>query len=81
MTLREALLLTCDRYAGSAGLSSARVSTIVFRDGKAIDRIRRGGDIATATYERALQWFSDHWPAAAGWPADVPRPAPSEPEN
>ena len=28
------------------------------------------------TYERVIQWFSDHWPADLEWPADIPRPAP-----
>ena len=24
-----------------------------------------------------MQWFSDHWPADAPWPQDIPRPAPT----
>lgn len=30
----------------------------------------------TGTYERIVQWFSDHWPADLEWPSDIPRPAP-----
>lgn len=33
------------------------------------------------TYERALRWFSDHWPADLAWPADVPRPPKSHTED
>ena len=33
------------------------------------------------TYARALQWFSDHWPLGLPWPADIPRPEPSDPER
>ncbi len=29
------------------------------------------------TYNRVLQWFSDHWPGELPWPPDIPRPAPS----
>jgi len=35
---------------------------------------RRGCTLQT--YERAIRYFSDHWPADLDWPADIPRPAP-----
>ena len=45
-----------------------------FRDLK--NRNRKGCTIET--YSRALQWFSDHWPADLPWPEDIPRPKPSK---
>ena len=30
----------------------------------------------TNTYDRVLQWFSDHWPEGLDWPPDIPRPEP-----
>lgn len=52
-----------------------RVSTIVLQRGATLQRIADGeADVTTGTFERAMQWFSDHWPKGADWPADVPRP-------
>jgi hypothetical protein len=39
--------------------------------------INDGGDIGIARFERAMQWFSDHWPENVEWPPGVPRPAPA----
>ncbi|MDM9619099.1 hypothetical protein [Rhizobium sp. S96] len=52
------------------------MSTIVFNRGAKLDGIANGGDLATGTFERAMQWFSDNWPDDVAWPDDVSRPAP-----
>lgn len=36
-------------------------------------QIRAGADLRTRSFERALQWFSDHWPPGLAWPTDVAR--------
>ena len=77
MTLREQLLCVSERYSDTAGRARSRVSTIVLGSGRRLDAIAEGGDLATGTFERAMQWFSDNWPADAVWPTDVPRPAPT----
>ena len=46
-------------------------------DGRTYDRLRRGRDITTRRASRVVQWLSDHWPAGAEWPPDIPRPAPA----
>lgn len=74
MDLRSRLLLIADAYAEARGLSAARVATLVFNDGQALARIRAGGDVQTATWERAMRWFSANWPEAAAWPAGIERP-------
>jgi hypothetical protein len=76
MNLREQLLLTSARYGEASKIGRKRVSTLVLNRGSKLDDIAEGGDLATGTFERAMQWFSDNWPADAVWPADVPRPAP-----
>jgi hypothetical protein len=47
---------------------------LLFNDGKRIGLLRRGGDIGSRRLQEALQWLSDHWPAGAEWPSDIPRP-------
>lgn len=75
MNLRTQLLTVSDLYCTAAGVSRSRVSTIVLSGGRRLDRIEGGGDVSTATFERAMQWFSDNWPEAADWPSGVSRPA------
>lgn len=79
MKLRDHLVTMLGAFAAASGLSEARQATLIFNDGKTAVRLRAGGDVATGTYERAMQWFSDHWPDGADWPAAVPRPIPSAP--
>ncbi|WP_264046947.1 hypothetical protein [Methylobacterium flocculans] len=50
------------------------MSTIVYGSGNAILRLRDGADMGSERIHNGLQWFSDHWPEPADWPADVPRP-------
>lgn len=56
-------------------MSRDRLSTIVLSGGKRLQNIASGRDLNTATFERAMQWFSDNWPDGAVWPADIPRPS------
>lgn len=75
MMLKQQLLLVGDAYAAAAGLSRARVSTIVLNRGATLDAIAEGrADVTTGTFEKAMQWFADNWPAGLDWPADVARP-------
>lgn len=75
MNLRRQLIIVSDAYAEARGLSRSRVSTIVFNGGAALDRIASGGDLTTATFERAMSWFSGNWPDGVRWPKGVNRPA------
>jgi hypothetical protein len=79
MTLKEQLLLVGDTYAKATQLSRARVSTIVLNRGSTLGLINEGrADVTTATFEKAMLWFSANWPESANWPHEVPRPQPSE---
>lgn len=73
--LRDQLLTVSDAYGAARGISRSRVSTIVFNAGLALDRVASGRDLTTRKFERALQWFSDHWPQGTRWPKGVSRPA------
>ena len=60
------LITTSDSYCEAVGLSRSRVSTLVFNDGKALDRIATGGDLNTRSYEKAMLWFASNWPEGSG---------------
>lgn len=68
------LLSLADAFAAARGLSESRVSTLAFSSGARLKQLRAGGDIGTRTLAQAIQWFSDHWPDSAAWPAGVHRP-------
>ena len=70
----EHLLTVVDAFRDARGVSDSRVSTLLFNDGKRITTLRKGGDIGSRSLAAAFQWFSDHWPEPAKWPADVQRP-------
>jgi hypothetical protein len=78
MDHRDKLLTIFDGYCAATGTSESRVSTIVLNGGHRALSIRNGGSFTVRTYERALRWFSAHWPADAAWPAEVERPEPTE---
>lgn len=78
MTHTEKLLSLMDLYCAAARRSEARVSTIALGSGHRIGSIRNGASFTVRTYERALAWFSDNWPAGLAWPDGVERPEPSE---
>lgn len=73
----DGLLAVARRYAEIEGVKLSTVSSRAFNDGKKL-RVMEDGDasITVDRCERAMQWFSDNWPAGE-WPADVPRPAPA----
>lgn len=68
------LITTSDAYCAAVGLSRSRVSTLVFNDGKGLDRIAGGGDLNTRSFEKAMLWFAFNWPLGTAWPEGVERP-------
>ena len=75
MTLIDQLLRVSDSYASLAGISRARVSTVVLNRGSTLEAIANGrADVTTATFEKAMAWFSANWPKDAEWPSDIDRP-------
>ena len=74
MDYRQQLLAVADEFARATDRSIARVSTMVRNDGKFLDGLRRGRGCTMDTFNAAMQWFSDNWPASATWPEAVSRP-------
>lgn len=60
------LLAAVRNYARKAGLSTARVSTIVFGSGAEFDRISCGGDIGARRVERAMRTIEKLQQASEG---------------
>ena len=71
------LVRLAESYASARGLTVATVSLYAAGQGRLFERLRNGASITTRRAARIVQWFSDHWPGDAAWPADIPRPAPS----
>lgn len=78
MAMKDQIVLVADVYASAVGVGRKRLSTIVFNRGAKLDGIANGGDLATSTFEKAMQWFSDNWPAEATWPDNIIRPEPTK---
>lgn len=76
MSRLDHVVILAQAYGESMGLGNTTVSWRVFGDSKKLAAIVGGADLQVTRYERALQWFSDHWPATLTWPQDIPRPAP-----
>jgi hypothetical protein len=46
-------LTRCEAYATASGISRARLSTLLFNDGKRLDAVAAGSNIGVLTLERA----------------------------
>ncbi len=53
--LIPAFLSRCDAYAQRRGISRARLSTLLFNDGKKLDLLEAGRDLGVLTLERATE--------------------------
>lgn len=71
------LIVLADTYCAKAQQSRASVAKAIFGRGGHLDDLASGRrDLATGTFEKAVQWFSANWPGDACWPATIRRPAP-----
>lgn len=75
MVTIDNLLPLIEPFCTARRISEARLSNLLFNDGKRIKAIReRNSDIGSRGLRDAFQWFSDNWPEDAEWPASVLRP-------
>lgn len=73
-TLTHQLLTVARAYASAEGIELSRASWRAFSESKTLDDLTEGRTSPTLRRaDRALQWFSEHWPDGAVWPAAVPR--------
>ena len=78
MTSINDLLRVARAYGDAERIASSTVSWRVFGDTKKLAALEAGSDIQLGRWGRAMQWFSDNWPAGGDWPAGVARPAPQQ---
>jgi len=74
MDWRRDLIALVERFCAATGKSESRVASLIGGTGVFYRRLRAGGDCSATVYQRALQWFSDHWPAETEWPEGIDRP-------
>lgn len=76
MSQRQHLVDALTTFATVKGLSTSRVSMLVFSDNKVIARLQEGKDITVGRLEAAVQWLSANWPEGTDWPEGIARPQP-----
>lgn len=75
------ILTLAARLGAHQGVTHWAISMRLAGKGDFLQRLERGGDCRTSTYERAMQFFAKTWPADLEWPSDVPRPVPAGPRS
>lgn len=69
------LISLFDLYCAVTKRSESRVSTLALNGGHRVGAVRNGAGFTVTTYERAVSWFSEHWPTGVEWPDGIERPA------
>ena len=75
MDSRLNLLTVARTYCDATGRSLARVATLIHDQGALFKKLEAGGTCTIETYDKAMCWFSDHWPPSMNWPEGIERPA------
>lgn len=78
--LKANLRSLSDIFEAKSGFAVSTIWARAVGDARFLERIGSGKGFTAKTYDRALSWFSDHWPDGSEWPIDIPRPAPSNAE-
>jgi len=80
MNSREQLLTLCNSLSLHDGVTHWAISSRIFGKGDFFARLKgctprfgRPRSCSMASYERAMAWFSAHWPDGLDWPEGVPR--------
>lgn len=74
MERTDTLITLVETFAAHAGITHWAVSMRIFGKGDFFSKLMGGSDCRTRTARRAIDWFSDNWPADLEWPAGIERP-------
>lgn len=77
-TYTEHLISLAEALCGHDNVSHWAVSMRLTGKGDLIDRLKKGGDVRTATYEELMRKFASTWPVDLSWPTGVPHPSKGE---
>lgn len=72
--LKRHLLSLVEAYAGALGIGVTTVWRQAINDPAFQERLRSENTITLRTYDKAVVWFDENWPADFSWPAEIPRP-------
>jgi hypothetical protein len=70
----EHLTSVCETLAAHRQRSEMTVARWAGVHGRLFHRLAEGKGCRVDTYNRAIHWFSDNWPADLEWPHSIPRP-------
>lgn len=74
-TLSHNLTALATAYTSAMNVSLATLSERAAGDWRFFQQVAAGAlNYRIRSYDRAMTWFSDNWPAGLEWPDDVPRP-------
>jgi hypothetical protein len=72
----DQLLAVASAYCEATGVSLSTAGGRAFAESKLLVNLAAGVSSPTfARADRAVAWFSLHWPDGADWPPAVPRPS------
>ncbi|MCB5198566.1 hypothetical protein LGQ03_04885 [Loktanella sp. TSTF-M6] len=71
----NALIKLAELHTAFTGGSEATISNKITTNARLFDRLREDKGCTVTTFNNAMRWFDEHWPADLAWPADVPRPS------
>jgi hypothetical protein len=72
--LKENLRALARAYVASRPYEPTTLWARAANDARFMERLDSGKTFTIRTYDRTVQWFSDHWPEGAAWPKSVVRP-------
>ena len=55
-------------------MTPGAIGKAALRDHTFFRRVEAGENFTVKTFDRAVQWFSDHWFESAEWPEGIERP-------
>ena len=74
---QQSLQRVAQRYAKVRRITMASPGTYLMRECRYFDRLA-SGRVTIRRAEQARLRLAEHWPDGLLWPADIPRPAPTE---
>lgn len=72
----QTLITLAETLTAHEGGSEATISNKVSTNARLFKRLRAQKGCNVSTFNNAMNWFSENWPADLEWPADTPRPDP-----
>jgi hypothetical protein len=76
--LKDNLRTVGGLFCSKTKLAPSTVWARAAKDARFLSRVESGKGFTVKTYDTAIRWFSDNWPADMDWPVGVERPQEAE---